>query len=240
MSLRAERSNLPSHGLRLLRRCAPRNDCHRLALLAIVVLGAALLANSMTKEISRDEQMYCTAGVLLGQGHALYRDFSYPSQLPYHPLLLATLYRTLGTTHYLLVGRLVSVVCDILVVVFILLIYRSIFGPDLWGGLLIRLGRRHSLCLQPPGRLRRRVRVESRCRHLVRRRVSWAVRDDRFREEIASLAHRGYRGADDSGHFHARDHGPGRVAVPGGVLLPQEDLSGIESGRFCPSWGRRW
>jgi 4-amino-4-deoxy-L-arabinose transferase-like glycosyltransferase len=105
----------------------------------ILVLGAALLANSMTKEIARDEQMYCTAGVLLGQGQAIYRDFSYPSQLPYHPLLLATLYRALGTTHYLLVGRLVSVLCDILVVVFILLVYRFIFGPDRWGGLLFGL-----------------------------------------------------------------------------------------------------
>jgi hypothetical protein len=92
------------------------------ALTMIVVLGAALLANSMTKEVGRDEQMYCTAGVLLGQGQMIYRDFSYPTQLPCHPLLLATLYRGLGTTYYLLIGRLVSVVCDVLVVIFILLI----------------------------------------------------------------------------------------------------------------------
>ncbi len=93
----------------------------------------------MTKEVSRDEQMYCTAGVLLGQGQMIYRDFSYPSQLPYHPLLLATLYRSLGTTQYLLVGRLVSVLCDVLVVVFILLIYRSIFGLYRQSGLLLGL-----------------------------------------------------------------------------------------------------
>jgi len=103
------------------------------------VLAAALLANSMTKEVSRDEQMYCTAGVLLGQGQTIYRDFSYPSQLPYHPLLLAVLYRSLGTTHYLLTGRLVSVLCDILVVVFILLIYRFIFGPCRQTGLSLGL-----------------------------------------------------------------------------------------------------
>jgi hypothetical protein len=108
-------------------------------LVAIAVLGAALLANSMTKEVGRDEQMYCTAGVLLGQGQILYRDFSYPSQLPYHPLLLGALYRGLGTTHYLLVGRLVSVLCDVLVVIFILLIYRSIFGSYRVGGLLFGL-----------------------------------------------------------------------------------------------------
>jgi hypothetical protein len=110
-----------------------------LALAVIVILGAVLLANSMTKEVGRDEQMYCTAGVLLGQGQAIYRDFSYPSQLPYHPLLLAALYQGLGTTHYLLVGRLVSVVCDILVVLLILLIYRSVFGTYRREGLLLGL-----------------------------------------------------------------------------------------------------
>ena len=95
----------------------------------------------MRKDVSqaRDEQMYCTAGALLAQGHMIYRDFSYPSQLPYHPLLLATLYRGLGTTHYRLVGRLVSTVCDILVMLFILLIYRSVFGPHRFAGLLFGL-----------------------------------------------------------------------------------------------------
>jgi len=109
------------------------------AFFVILVLGAAILANSMTKDVGRDEQMYCTAGALLGQGQMIYRDFPYPSQLPYHPLLLAALYRGLGTTHYLLVGRLVSVVCDVLVMVFILLTYRSIFGPYRLDGLLLGL-----------------------------------------------------------------------------------------------------
>jgi hypothetical protein len=113
--------------------------CLLSSVLWTLVLGAALLANSMTKEVGRDEQMYCTAGVLLGQGQMVYRDFSYPTQLPYHPLLLAALYRALGTTHYLLIGRLVSVVCDVLVVIFILLIYRSIFGPHRLDGLLFGL-----------------------------------------------------------------------------------------------------
>ncbi len=45
------------------------------------------------KEVSRDEQMYCTAGVLLAGGQSIYKDFSYPSQLPCHPLLLAALYK---------------------------------------------------------------------------------------------------------------------------------------------------
>ncbi len=95
---------------------------------AIVVLAAAILANSMMKEVGRDEQMYATAGVLLSRGQMIYRDFSYPAQLPCHPLLLAGLYQGLGTTHYLLVGRLVSVVSDISVMVLLVLIYRSIFA----------------------------------------------------------------------------------------------------------------
>lgn len=106
---------------------------------ATVVLAAAILANSMTKELSRDEQMYCTAGVLLGKGLAIYRDFSYPSQLPYHPLLLAGLYKGLGTTHYLLAGRLVSAVSDILVVILIVQIYRSVFGDRRTQGRLLGL-----------------------------------------------------------------------------------------------------
>ncbi len=106
---------------------------------AVVVLASAILANSMTKELSRDEQMYCTAGVLLSKGLSIYEDFSYPSQLPYHPLLLATLYRGLDTTHYLLVGRLVSALSDILVVILILLTYRSVFGMRQGQGLLLGL-----------------------------------------------------------------------------------------------------
>jgi hypothetical protein len=105
----------------------------------IVVLAAAILANSMTKEVGRDEQMYCTAGVLLAKGQLIYRDFSYPAQLPYHPLLLAALYRSLGTTHYLLVGRLVSAACDIGVMVLILLTYRVVFKQRRSEGLLFGL-----------------------------------------------------------------------------------------------------
>ena len=105
----------------------------------VVLLMAALLANSMTKEVGRDEQMYCTAGVLLSEGELPYRDFAYPSQMPYHPLLLATLYRGLGTTHYLLVGRLVSSLADILVVLLILLVYRSLFEHRRLEGLLLGL-----------------------------------------------------------------------------------------------------
>lgn len=99
-----------------------------LAVVTIALFCIVILSNSMIKEVGRDEQMYCTAGVLLAQGKMIYRDFSYPSQLPYHPLLLAALYRISGTTQYLLVGRLTSVLCDIFAVLGILGIYRSVFG----------------------------------------------------------------------------------------------------------------
>ncbi len=105
----------------------------------ILVLAAVIVANSVTKDVGRDEQMYCTAGALLTQGKMIYRDFSYPSQLPYHPLLLSICYKVLDTTHYLFVGRLVSAVSDILVVLGIVVIYRSIFTPRRTEGLLFGL-----------------------------------------------------------------------------------------------------
>lgn len=110
-----------------------------LTILVVGLVAAAILANSMMKEVSRDEQMYCTAGVLMGQGKAIYEDFAYPSQLPYHPLLLAALFKGLGTTHYLLVGRLVSVACDVLVVALIIAIYRAAFGKRRGEGLVFGL-----------------------------------------------------------------------------------------------------
>jgi hypothetical protein len=106
---------------------------------AVMLLCAAILANSMTKPVGRDEQMYCTAGALLAQGKMIYRDFSYPSQLPYHPLLLAALYRGLGTSYYLLTARLLSVISDVLAVLCILGIYRSVFGVHRLHGLLFGL-----------------------------------------------------------------------------------------------------
>ena len=106
-------------------------------LLLVLLLAAALLANSMTKPISRDEHMYCTAGALLARGQLPYRDFTYPSQLPYHPLLLAALYKTLGTTHYLLVARLLSVAADIVVLIAIIAIFRFAFAPHRPAGLLL-------------------------------------------------------------------------------------------------------
>lgn len=95
----------------------------------IVVSSSILLANSMTRPLEPDEQTYCTAGALLTKGKMIYRDFSYPSQMPYHPLLCAVLFKAFNTTHFLLVGRILSCLCDIFVVVCIVGIYRRLFSP---------------------------------------------------------------------------------------------------------------
>ncbi len=104
------------------------------ALIVLAALSLVILGNSMTKPVGRDEHMYCTAGVLMAQGKTIYRDFAYPTQLPYHPLLYAMLFKGFGTTHYLLVGRLVSVLADILVMLCIVGVYRLAFAHfTIWG-----------------------------------------------------------------------------------------------------------
>jgi len=110
-----------------------------LVVLILIVLSLAILANSMTKPLGRDEQMYCTGGALLAEGKMIYRDFSYAAQLPYHPLLCAALFRTFNTTHYLLVGRILSSFCDIFVLVCIVGIYRYIFKSFAITGMLLGL-----------------------------------------------------------------------------------------------------
>jgi len=110
-----------------------------LVVLILIVLSLAILANSMAKPLGRDEQMYCTGGALLAEGKMIYRDFSYAAQLPYHPLLCAALFRICNTTYYLLVGRIISAFCDILVVVCIVGIYRYIFKSFAITGMLLGL-----------------------------------------------------------------------------------------------------
>lgn len=109
-------------------------------IIILVVLLLGIVANSMIKPLGRDEQMYCTGGVLMAQGKMIYRDFSYVAQLPYHPLLYSILFRILNSNHYLLVGRMVSVVCDILVVLCIVAIYRRIFGKLAISGMVLGTG----------------------------------------------------------------------------------------------------
>jgi 4-amino-4-deoxy-L-arabinose transferase-like glycosyltransferase len=96
--------------------------------LILAALSLVIFADSMTKPLGRDEQVYCTAGVLLAQGKMIYRDFSYLSQMPYHPLLYAAMFRILNTTHFLLVARIFSCLCDVLVVVCIVGIYRRVLS----------------------------------------------------------------------------------------------------------------
>ena len=106
-------------------------------IIILMVLSLGILANSMIKPLGRDEQMYCTGGVLMAQGKMIYKDFSYVAQLPYHPLLYSVLFRILNTNHYLLVGRMVSVVCDILMMLCIVGIYRHVFGKYKICGMLL-------------------------------------------------------------------------------------------------------
>ncbi len=97
-------------------------------LIALLFLLLCVFSNSMLKPLSRDEHMYCTAAVLISQGKTIYKDFSYIAQLPYHPLLLAGVYKITNTSHFLLTARVVSVICDFLTVFFLIAIYRRIFS----------------------------------------------------------------------------------------------------------------
>lgn len=110
-----------------------------LVALSLLIFSLAILANSMTKPLGRDEQMYCTGGALIAQGKMIYRDFSYVAQMPYHPLLCAAVFRLFNTTHYLLAGRLISTVCDVLVMLCIIAIYRYTFKPFEISGMLFGL-----------------------------------------------------------------------------------------------------
>ncbi len=110
-----------------------------IVVIILFILSLAILANTMSKPVGRDEQMYCTGAVFLAQGKMIYRDFSYAAQMPYHPLLCATLFKVFHTTHYLLVGRIVSCVCDILVMLGIVGIYRHIFRSFSISGMILGL-----------------------------------------------------------------------------------------------------
>ncbi len=86
-------------------------------IIVITLLSVSFLANALTKELGRDEHEYCTGGYLTARGEVIYRDFSYVAQLPYHPLILAALYKITGTSYYLLAGRLFSVACEVGIII---------------------------------------------------------------------------------------------------------------------------
>ncbi|MBN2594615.1 MAG: hypothetical protein JXA81_13995 [Sedimentisphaerales bacterium] len=110
-----------------------------IVVIVLIILSLAVIANTVSKPVARDEQMYMTGAVLLAQGKMIYRDFSYAAQMPYHPLLCATLFKLFNTTHYLLVGRIVSCVCDVLVMLGIVGIYRHIFKSFTISGMVLEL-----------------------------------------------------------------------------------------------------
>lgn len=110
-----------------------------LAVLLLGLLSLYLLAASLVKPMSSDENMYCTGGYLLSKGEIIYRDFSYVAQLPYHPLLCAAVFKFTGTNHYLLAARLISVSFDILIVLAIFSIIRKIFEEFYFSGILMGL-----------------------------------------------------------------------------------------------------
>ncbi len=102
-------------------------------------MSLAILANSMTKPLGHDEQMYCTGAALLSQGKMIYRDFSYIAQLPWHPLICAALFKIFNTTNYLLTTRLFSVACNIVTLLCIVAIYRRLFTDTPLAGALLAI-----------------------------------------------------------------------------------------------------
>jgi len=118
----------------------PPKIINPLVFLILGFLSLAIVANSMTKPLGHDEQMYCAGGALLAQGKMIYKDFSYVAQMPYHPLFCAALFKVLNTTHYLLTARILSTVCDIVITVCIVIIYRRVFNSFPITGLFLGLG----------------------------------------------------------------------------------------------------
>ena len=126
------------HKIKLNNKMSPKL-INIIVVIILFILSLAVVANTMSKPVGRDEQMYCTGAALMAQGKMIYRDFSYAAQMPYHPLLCAALFKVFNTTHYLLVGRLVSCVCDILVMLGIFGIYRHIFRSFTTSGTMLGL-----------------------------------------------------------------------------------------------------
>jgi hypothetical protein len=99
-----------------------------LTFLVLIILSLVIFASSMAKPDVDIEHVTCAAGVLLTKGKMIYRDFACVSQMPYHPLLYAAVFKVLNTSHYLLVGRILTVVCDVLVVITIIGIFLRVFA----------------------------------------------------------------------------------------------------------------
>jgi hypothetical protein len=100
-----------------------------LTFLVLIILSLVIFASSMSKSDVDTEHVTCTAGALLTKGKMIYRDFACVSQMPYHPFLYAAIFKVLNTSYYLLVGRIFTVVCDILIVISIIGIFGRVFAP---------------------------------------------------------------------------------------------------------------
>jgi len=107
-----------------------------LACLLLVVLSLVIFMSSMAKPLVDAEHALCAAGVLLTQGKMIYRDFACVAQMPYHPFLCAAIFKVFNTTHYLFAGRMLTVVCDILIVISIIGIFQRVFASFPVTGLL--------------------------------------------------------------------------------------------------------
>ena len=99
-----------------------------LACLVLIVLSLVIFMRSMAQRVVDAEHVSCAAGVLLTKGKMIYRDFACVAQMPYHPFLCAAIFKALNTTHYLFAGRLLTVVCDILVIISIIGIFQRVFA----------------------------------------------------------------------------------------------------------------
>lgn len=108
-----------------------------LACLLLVVLSLVIFMSSMAKPVVNAEHASCAAGVLLTQGKMIYRDFACVAQMPYHPFLCATIYKVFNTTHYLFAGRMLTVACDILIMISIIGIFQRVFASFPVTGLLL-------------------------------------------------------------------------------------------------------
>jgi len=82
----------------------------------------------MAKHTVDAEHATCAAGVLLTKGKMIYRDFACVAQMPYHPFFCAAIFKALNTTHYLFAARMLTVVCNILLIISIIGIFRRVFA----------------------------------------------------------------------------------------------------------------
>jgi hypothetical protein len=99
-----------------------------LVVLVLIALSLVIFMRSMAQPVVDPEHVSCTAGVLLTKGKMIYRDFACVAQMPYHPFLCAAIYKALNTTHYLFAARMLTVVCDILIIISIIGIFHRVFA----------------------------------------------------------------------------------------------------------------